>query len=282
MTLEALDASPLAWSGAGRTEAESLQAHRVKIGDHAFSYLGFLGWEGNFWPNQVADAEEGKGGAAYGSLENVRASVGREAAAGRLPVVHYHGSREYAEEPTLTTETRMKRAIDEGAVEVHHVKPPRPQGFPVPGHLDGVGRIDTIDLGCLEQNVGADLDLTDGDVLEMYRIMVLARRLDEVGDIDEGLLVVVREPQAARRQGVDSLIEWMGFTRDVNAELAKMDLFVLPSLFGEGLPMVVLEAMSAGVPVVGTRVGYRDVRVELVVEAGKPPAPLVVRCEEQI
>ena len=33
-----------------------------------------------------------------------------------------------------------------------------------------------------------------------------------------------------------------------------MDVFVLPSLFGEGLPMVVLEAMSAGVPVVGTRI----------------------------
>jgi glycosyltransferase involved in cell wall biosynthesis len=58
----------------------------------------------------------------------------------------------------------------------------------------------------------------------------------------------------ARDCGVERCIDWVGFTSDVNAELAKMDVFVLPSLFGEGLPMVVLEAMAAGVPVVGTDV----------------------------
>ena len=47
---------------------------------------------------------------------------------------------------------------------------------------------------------------------------------------------------------------WTGFQRDINAQLQEMDLFVLPSLFGEGLPMVVLEAMAAGVPVVATEV----------------------------
>lgn len=56
------------------------------------------------------------------------------------------------------------------------------------------------------------------------------------------------------RLGLRHDIDWIGFTQDVTHELTQMDLFVLPSLFGEGLPMVVLEAMAAGVPVVGTRV----------------------------
>jgi glycosyltransferase involved in cell wall biosynthesis len=56
------------------------------------------------------------------------------------------------------------------------------------------------------------------------------------------------------RLGLANAVDWVGFTREVNAELAKMDLFVLPSLFGEGLPMVVLEAMAMGVPVVASHV----------------------------
>ena len=58
----------------------------------------------------------------------------------------------------------------------------------------------------------------------------------------------------AARLGLQDAVDWTGFAADVGAELAQMDLFVLPSLFGEGLPMVVLEAMAAGVPVIGTRV----------------------------
>lgn len=54
--------------------------------------------------------------------------------------------------------------------------------------------------------------------------------------------------------GLTEHITWTGFTNHVVDELHRMDLFVLPSLFGEGLPMVVLEAMAAGVPVVATRV----------------------------
>lgn len=71
--------------------------------------------------------------------------------------------------------------------------------------------------------------------------------------------------EAATHQIVEQLnltdfVDWTGFTRDVNAELSQMDLFVLPSLVPEGLPMAVLEAMATGVPAIGSRVdGVVDV-----------------------
>lgn len=58
----------------------------------------------------------------------------------------------------------------------------------------------------------------------------------------------------ANRLGVADAIDWTGFTQDVNAEFARMDAFVLPSLFGEGMPMVILEAMAVGVPVAASDV----------------------------
>ncbi|QEG41948.1 glycosyltransferase [Roseimaritima ulvae] len=49
-------------------------------------------------------------------------------------------------------------------------------------------------------------------------------------------------------------IEFTGFAKHVPEALAQLDAMVLPSLYGEGLPMVVLEAMAAALPVVATRV----------------------------
>jgi glycosyltransferase involved in cell wall biosynthesis len=88
------------------------------------------------------------------------------------------------------------------------------------------------------------------------------------------------EQQVKRLAGqlqLDSAIDWTGFARDIDAEMARMDLFVLPSLFGEGLPMVVLEAMSAGLPVVASAVSgvpeaIRDGVEGLLVEPSRPAA----------
>jgi glycosyltransferase involved in cell wall biosynthesis len=60
--------------------------------------------------------------------------------------------------------------------------------------------------------------------------------------------------QRVANLGIENMIEWTGFQTDVNHQLQQMDLFVLPSLYGEGLPMVVLEAMANAVPVIASRV----------------------------
>lgn len=58
----------------------------------------------------------------------------------------------------------------------------------------------------------------------------------------------------AKKLGVHDSVIFLGARLDI-AELLKLfDLYVLPSLF-EGLPMVLLEAMAAGCPIVATDVG---------------------------
>jgi glycosyltransferase involved in cell wall biosynthesis len=54
--------------------------------------------------------------------------------------------------------------------------------------------------------------------------------------------------------GLESNVIFTGFRSDVLAILSKCDLMILPSLFGEGLPMVILEAMAMGVPVIASKV----------------------------
>jgi glycosyltransferase involved in cell wall biosynthesis len=64
----------------------------------------------------------------------------------------------------------------------------------------------------------------------------------------------------ARDYQLEELIDWRGFCQNVAAELATMDLLAFPSILPEGMPMVVLEALSMGVPVIGSRVaGVTDV-----------------------
>jgi glycosyltransferase involved in cell wall biosynthesis len=91
------------------------------------------------------------------------------------------------------------------------------------------------------------------DALAILREQELPARLRCVGGYETA--EYERElKQRVAQYSLEPFVDWTGFTREVNAELNRMDLFALPSLFGEGLPMVVLEAMATGVPVVATDV----------------------------
>ena len=58
----------------------------------------------------------------------------------------------------------------------------------------------------------------------------------------------------ARALGIEGRVHFLGWRTDVGQLLGAFDVFALSSI-SEGLPMAMLEAMSAGLPVISTRVG---------------------------
>jgi glycosyltransferase involved in cell wall biosynthesis len=105
------------------------------------------------------------------------------------------------------------------------------------------------------------------------------------------ILVVGEGPQAealkrrAAHLGLEDVVIFTGFRSDIADVLAALDVFVLPSL-SEGVPMIMLEAMAVGVPIVSTRVGgaseiLRDGETALLVEP-REPLPLASACERML
>lgn len=81
-------------------------------------------------------------------------------------------------------------------------------------------------------------------------------------------------------------VEQTGFKRDIPQTLSQLDAMLLPSLYGEGLPMVVLEAMASALPVIATRVegtpeAIRDGMDGLLAEPGSAES-LALRMREMI
>lgn len=63
-----------------------------------------------------------------------------------------------------------------------------------------------------------------------------------------------RTADMVKAKGLSDAIIFHGVTDDVPAALASADAFVLPSLY-EGMPMVLIEAMASGLPIIASRVG---------------------------
>ena len=127
-------------------------------------------------------------------------------------------------------------------------------GVPTPGPLpvrEGPG--EELLVGCValfRPRKGLEVLL---DALSLLNDQGCRVRLRAVGEFEtpeyqSKIMGMVRE------RNLEDRIDWVGFSPDVNKELSRMDVLSLTSLFGEGMPMVILEAMAMGVPVVASDV----------------------------
>jgi len=114
------------------------------------------------------------------------------------------------------------------------------------------------------------------DVLLEATPAILAQAPDtRVLIVGEGPLRAELE-QRARTLGIAHAVVFAGYQEDVVSAYRAMDVFVLPSR-DEGFGLAFLEAMAAGVPVIGTRVigsveAVRDGVTGLLVPAADAPA----------
>lgn len=161
--------------------------------------------------------------------------------------------------------------FDPSRLTVVHNGVPRVEPVPVRARPAGTWTLGTVAL--FRPRKGTETLI---DALALLRQQGLPVRLRAVGPFETPEYEALLKARVAAR-GLEEHVVWVGFSEHVNAELASMDLFALPSLFGEGLPMVVLEAMAAGVPVVATDVeglpeAIEDGRDGLLVPPGDPGA----------
>lgn len=86
-----------------------------------------------------------------------------------------------------------------------------------------------------------------------------------VGDAEfvEGKDYLSELKSMAEELGIENYVVFTGFREDVLKIMQTIDILVLPSLFGEGLPLTLLEAMAHNIPIVATNTEGNN---ELVIE----------------
>ncbi|MCD6386219.1 glycosyltransferase, partial [Candidatus Sumerlaeota bacterium] len=99
-----------------------------------------------------------------------------------------------------------------------------------------------------------------------------------VGDAEfvEGRDYLNELKQLAEKLSVTEVLTFTGFRPDADKIMEIVDVLVLPSLFGEGLPLVLIEAMAHGVPVVATNTsGNKEVVVDGETGMLVPPTDVI-------
>jgi glycosyltransferase involved in cell wall biosynthesis len=121
------------------------------------------------------------------------------------------------------------------------------------------------------------------DPIKHYTLLLAAFRRVRTDHRDARLVIVGDGPERGRLESLAGLfdlsraVHFLGARFDVDLILPAFDVFALSSL-SEGLPMTIIEAMAAGVPIVSTAVGgvpemVRDGQEALLVPGS--PSPLI-------
>ncbi len=111
-TLAALNRSGLSYSGAGESDVAARKPALTDASGQPISLSSYLGWAGNFQPNQVAEYD--KGGAALGTHRSIVQDL-HAVPDDVLSVFQYHSGLEYVSYAPMAEETRLKSAIRAGA-----------------------------------------------------------------------------------------------------------------------------------------------------------------------
>ena len=113
---------------------------------------------------------------------------------------------------------------------------------------------------------------TDAVAAEAERLLQQAREVGSPGPRHRRQVSALEKALVQIRTPVAVVLESDGETEIVVHKVGRLGAFTRKQL----------ELRPGTYTVVGTRRGYRDVRLQLVIEPAAAPPPLVVRCEEEI
>lgn len=198
------------------------------------------GFTGGDWKNRMYERLQRRALRNFDAVVVVSRPLREQLIAHRVPAARIHVVQNAWQE----TASPFDRATARRALGV------RAEGF----RIGWVGR--------LSREKGADVLLN-----ALVHLTDLPINVSIVGDGQEHQSLLGQ----ARRLGVERQIQWHGVVPDVARQFAAFDVFVLSS-HTEGTPIVLFEAMSAGVPIVTSSVGGIPDVVSSAEAALVPPA----------
>lgn len=194
----------------------------------------------------------------------IRITVRAGSLLSRLPAVIVYNARRSAEQHEALGFPRKRRKIVPNGFDTRRFRPRPEARSRLLRELGLAGRAEGAGNPILVGTVGRDHPMKDHEAL-LEAAARIADRREFAGPVHLVLAGPGLDPEhgpltrAARRLGLEGRVHLLGARNDVPRLLPGLDVFALPSAYGESFPNVLGEAMAAGVPCVATDVGDASV-----------------------